>query len=447
LSAGHKSSSFIFVEENPSFWVAKKKPEFGRFLYATHEGVIKLEALLSTSEHIEPDRKCGLYIWLPTEPTVKLRRPPIFIRELNELLLSHSLSIESFLSEVNKLRRGIRSIYALVGFPVPEKVGAQWSDVHWQAFYIDVSDVYTIARHKRKRIKKMTPSLKAEVIQQSRIEFITKIGDNRIEYIKAENCSSRYLFKRAGKDLPPNDCAIFGCGSLGGHLAVLLAKSGCSRMRMLDCENVETGNICRHVLNFSSVNKPKIFELVELLLRSNPWGEFTPYNKSVFELKHNEFLKQELLKSPLWIDAGLPVIASEFLSTLANENKKRFVSIYITHKAKFLIVAISGKDSSPSVVDLERRMSEILKENMGDGRYKECFDLLTKSNKQLDIRPNIGCYFLTFEASDAKMSAAAAVVYNILVDFNKKKYNHGYLRVYIYNEDHFVYNLLFDEAV
>ena len=64
--------------------------------------------------------------------------------------------------------------------------------------------------------------------------------------------------------------AVVGCGSLGAHVAMLLAQSGVGRFVLVDPQELKAANISRHPLGAQYVGRPKVGGLAEEIGRRFP---------------------------------------------------------------------------------------------------------------------------------------------------------------------------------
>lgn len=427
-----KLFQLVFVEENPKRWIDTVEPKIGIFSYLVSNLIIRICNFNVDTKQICVGEQIGLYVWFPYEPVLKYKRPPIYFSELFEMLQKRGVSFDNLLREAAKILPK-KEFIVIIGFPIKEKNNSIFSDMHWQGLLIDITEYYRIIRKQRKKSK--NKKVNFEIANE---DFKKTISSKKIDYFSSTNCSKRYLYSRIGDATLVNNCIIFGCGALGSHLANFLAKAGVPKICLCDHELVEPGNVCRHSLNFSSVGKPKTSEMCKMLKDTNPWGEYIFYSVDILELSNESKEIKNLLQYDLWIDAGLPVKASYYLSDFAKANSKRMVSTFITNKAKFLIIAISGQGCHPDVYEILGQMKEYVNKN-GDLELKECVSLLEAPEKDVGIRPNTGCYFLTFESSEAKISTASAVIYSNLNNFARVNFEKGRLIVYSYDEAQFVF--------
>lgn len=427
-----KPFQLIFVEEDPKSWIDIEGSKVGTFSYVVSNQLIRIRNFNIDAKPLCSSEQKGLYVWFPKEPVLKYKRPPIYFHELFDVLRDVGLSFDNLIREAVRLYLEKKFI-VILGFPVKEKNNSHFNDTHWQGLFFDITDYYRIVRKHRKKSKKK--KVNYEVAND---DFKITIEYKKIDYFQSANCSRRFLYSRIGGHTTVNNCVVFGCGAIGSHLSVFLAKAGVSKICVCDHELIESGNVCRHALHFSSVGKPKASEMCRVLKDINPWGEYSFKPIDILELSNESREMENLLQYDLWIDAGLPVKASSYLADLAKANSKQMAVSFITNKAKFLIMAISGKRCQPDIYEILWQMKEYVNKN-GDPELKECISLLEAPEKDVGIRPNTGCYFLTFEASEAKISAASAIIYSNLNEYVKSGCENGQLVIYGYDEGQSVY--------
>ncbi|EGR0442571.1 HesA/MoeB/ThiF family protein [Vibrio tarriae] len=89
-------------------------------------------------------------------------------------------------------------------------------------------------------------------------------ADWKIKFFLLNRHNKEYLLERGGArlSLDSKSVAVIGCGSVGGELAMLVAKSGVGRLKLVDGELLDADNIYRHslggrYLNFQSSDKDR----------------------------------------------------------------------------------------------------------------------------------------------------------------------------------------------
>lgn len=81
---------------------------------------------------------------------------------------------------------------------------------------------------------------------------------------------------RAGPDVKPLgkvEVALFGCGAVGSHLGLVLAKCGLGHLRLFDGGILRPGNVVRHALSTRSVGRSKVEGLAFEVRQAAPWTE------------------------------------------------------------------------------------------------------------------------------------------------------------------------------
>lgn len=74
---------------------------------------------------------------------------------------------------------------------------------------------------------------------------------------------------------------VVGLGSLGGAVALALARAGIRRFVLIDPDRLSIDNICRHVGTTHDIGRPKVDVVEEILHAINPEVEVTPIAKSL----------------------------------------------------------------------------------------------------------------------------------------------------------------------
>lgn len=74
---------------------------------------------------------------------------------------------------------------------------------------------------------------------------------------------------------------LVGLGSLGGAVALALARAGIRRFVLIDPDRLSIDNICRHVGTIHDIGRPKVEVVQEMLHAINPEVEVTPIPKAL----------------------------------------------------------------------------------------------------------------------------------------------------------------------
>lgn len=95
----------------------------------------------------------------------------------------------------------------------------------------------------------------------------------RMKPFNIKHCEKSYLVPRGGgrKDLSSKKVLLIGCGSVGGHVAHELVRSGVLNLTLVDNDKLALENTFRHVLGKSKFGKNKAIALEEELSQKYPY--------------------------------------------------------------------------------------------------------------------------------------------------------------------------------
>lgn len=115
--------------------------------------------------------------------------------------------------------------------------------------------------------------------------------------------------------------AIIGAGSLGGEIAVGLAKAGVGRISILDSDTYDLNNAVRHVVPYFQAGKGKAASVAVLAASMNPFVEVKDFSWDVGSTEeHREKFMEVVGGSDLVVDAT----GSESVSRFAHDVCVRF---------------------------------------------------------------------------------------------------------------------------
>ena len=109
---------------------------------------------------------------------------------------------------------------------------------------------------------------------------------NTLSRVKIDVLDPKMIHQRAGKaaaDLADKNVVLVGAGSLGGELAMTLARSGVGKLVIVDPDVLEDVNVGRHTLGASDLGRPKVNALADRIGRDIPTAEVVPIARCVQE--------------------------------------------------------------------------------------------------------------------------------------------------------------------
>ncbi|MCI5208840.1 MAG: hypothetical protein D3910_08610, partial [Candidatus Electrothrix sp. ATG2] len=111
-----------------------------------------------------------------------------------------------------------------------------------------------------------------------------------ISPIHLQNHSRNYLIRRGGAKISLADkkVAVIGCGSVGGNIAVNLAKSGIGELHLFDYDRFYPENMYRHVLGGLYIEpvhpRYKVEQLAGDIMMNHPFVKAAPYVQGLLNI-------------------------------------------------------------------------------------------------------------------------------------------------------------------
>lgn len=159
--------------------------------------------------------------------------------------------------------------------------------------------------------------------------LVDKLNEWDITTFLLTRNNQSYLIERGGAEnnLSNKKITIIGCGSVGGEVAVMLAKSGVGELTLIDNDTLEADNIYRHRLGGGKLpfvpdletgvvpRYTKTSALVVFLKNEIPYVKVNGVHKSIQEvIKDNEFYGTDVV---------IVAVGSPSLSLWINRNLKK----------------------------------------------------------------------------------------------------------------------------
>ncbi|RKU26842.1 hypothetical protein C6497_12410 [Candidatus Poribacteria bacterium] len=273
-------------------------------------------------------------------------RPPQTYGEIDRLCSSNNLNFYTLLEETWKLNNSNKFGILLIGFPIPDKVGEPFTEIHWQPLLIQ--------NLKGFRSQKPKPRLTGSARKPRQIW--KKLKENgcfspsqQLPWGKVENIARDRLYARGAhpSKVQATSMVVFGCGALGCSIAELLARGGVHQMNLVDSDTIKFGNLCRHTLDGSSVGLNKALALAKTLSRANPLSRIIGYSARVpLDSQSDQALRQAIMDADILIDCTTSEAAFQWLNQYAVENGKRLISLFFNFHAELLTLCISGESIS-----------------------------------------------------------------------------------------------------
>lgn len=185
--------------------------------------------------------------------------------ELRRAGKSLGVDVDAVLQQLAPSLRGTKTnTLLLLGYPIPTRVGAPPSEVHWDAVILP-----RLPTASGKPPSGFRPNSRGWWQRDRHGAFGDKMT---LDYLHTENWSGERLQARGRLSLPLRDAriAILGVGALGSCLAEQLVRAGLANIALLDGDSVAAGNVCRHAATLAEVGKTKVRAVAHRLFQISP---------------------------------------------------------------------------------------------------------------------------------------------------------------------------------
>lgn len=210
---------------------------------------------------------CGLFLFIEEVPAKFKRFAFENWRELESFIRQDFLE---FLHDVEKAynkKKG--SLFPLfIGYRIPG------NEIHWEAILLEIG-LFPIYGKKFNQ------------------KFISVLDDEKtIIWAMTRNCSYEYFFGRGRLNLAITNSKvlIMGIGAIGSIVSTTLARSGCTKIDLIDFDVKEPENVCRSEYSFATGINNKVNDLADSLYSISPFIEVNRKDY-IFSERFNSFIK------------------------------------------------------------------------------------------------------------------------------------------------------------
>ena len=209
------------------------------------------------------------------------------------------------------------------------------------------------------------------------------------------------LMLRAGPDsvlLSDKTVTIFGLGALGGHVAIALAQSGVTCLRLFDGDVLLPENVVRHAAGHHLVGAPKVAATEMLVSDRAPWTEVSASASS--PLAPNE-LTQAISGSDLAVDATGVDASTLAICLCAPTQSMPLVSGALYRGGSIARVRRQGTPGDTPILDRAETSAYVL---------------IPPGPEDHLVHPTVGCSGPVHNAPPTAVLAAAALIAQAAVD-------------------------------
>lgn len=349
-------------------------------------------------------RRADLVTWIRLDeiPVMQPWGLPTTWLELSALLNLQGVDLASILGLAGAARRK-RSHRAenhllVLGFPVPEEIGATPSRLHWLA----INRVPLAARHSVHRGFRPT--------EQTRLRIDGEIAASRtpINWIRTMNWAADQTRRRGpvNESLATSRIVLIGAGALGGPVAENFVRMGNTTMTIMDDERLEAGNLTRHVLGLEALGHNKAQALAAGLNSTMVDARVTGLAERFPPT--SEVGMEALRNCDVVIDCTGSDETLRAMSEFDWRGEKLFLSLAITWGAEGLLAYAASETHFPAVDAIERFAQspappvDPAKQTMeGTGCWHPVFPA---NAEDMRLWASIGCRFIRAALDDRRRS-------------------------------------------
>jgi hypothetical protein len=307
----------------------------------------------------------GLFIFLKDAPSKNKRWVFDKWKEFETLLPQEFLKFLHTIEKNHPKDRG-KNLPLFVGYDISA------TEIHWEVIMLEMGNF---------------PIYGEKVNQQ----WLTMIDDNRaIDWAMTKNCSSKYFFGRGrlNKNLTNGKILIIGIGAIGSILAKTLARSGCTKIDLIDYDIKEPENVCRSEYSFFTGITNKTNDMINELCLISPFFEPT---KGSYEFSEtfDFFLKSHLTDSTLKTEIEKYLNQYDLIFDCSADNDLLYVLSRLEIKSTLLNLSISNH-AKQLVCGVEQNRYDFITTQFNGNVLKFDID---------DLHNPTGCWNPTFKAS------------------------------------------------
>jgi len=333
----------------------------------------------------------ALWIRLAETPVLEPWHAPETWGELRAACKRQAVSLDEPLKRLLKLVRDGRAHRLLLGFPIPDTVGGPASQMHWQGIALPA------VSHGGQTRRGFRPQREGQWLRD-RWELLRDSA--KIAWVESENWSRERLIARGGLSSPlaSSSVLLIGGGALGSAVAELLIRAGVRRLSIVDGDDAQAGNLCRHTLSMADLRQNKARALARRLKQVSPHVEVDAIEAS---FPPPAAVSQEKLRGcEVIIDCTADDSVLRELGRYPWAAASRFASLSLGFKAKRLFCFVASGTRFPSGA-YRKTIQPWLEREQREGGGVEL------------VREGAGCWHPVFpaRADDIWLLAAASVKY------------------------------------
>jgi ThiF family protein len=306
------------------------------------------------------------------------------------------------------LRQSVRGLpyqqhhFLLVGAPIPLRVGAPASRIHWQPLAIAEGLIAPLrGQHLRRngRVGRAEPYL--------RLRLRSVLTDAGLPWGLATAYPPDTAERRGSLsiEVKQTTIAVLGCGALGSLVAEHLARGGGRDISLFDSDTLELANLSRHPLSPIEVRQNKAVALARRLNGIHPLASIRGYRFALpprpVPAKCDRPAWDILSRAQVLIDCTSDSSAFSWASRHGRSGGRLVLHLFINSHARMLTLCASGRHVACTAV-ARLLFDDIVAERTG-------FTVQAyEGDAAEELFPVPGCWHPTFPALGSNIAALVA---------------------------------------
>lgn len=270
------------------------------------------------------------WIWLDQLPVVDPWAIPTTWGQLRGCCQAQGIELDPLLRSVCRNLRDGQGHVLLVGFPIPARVQEPDVQAHWLGLRLPTLTSRPVSGFRP-----------TEHGFWNRDRSLVFRDDAPLEWVETENWHQEEISGRGRLDssVRSKSVLIIGGGAVGSALAEILVRSGVQDVTIMDRDRLKVGNLVRHTLGVSHLQKPKALSLADRLDDAAIHSVVTPINDAFPPSAPKDL--DLVLGADTVIDCTADDSVAEHMRRFAWGGPLTFVSVSVGLKARrgFIYVA------------------------------------------------------------------------------------------------------------
>lgn len=344
-------------------------------------------------KQFEPINKKALWVICNNFPIEEPWQYPTTWEKLLNICRSQNIDlfniIHALLWKEGKYRQN--NFCLLLACPIPEKYGENKKSYFW--IMCDVPPIF----FPRNGFRKGKDGFKS---------YLKYVFRGTINWHKTNNWDDSVIRTRGSvqEELRNLSYAVIGAGALGGFVSDLLSRQGINKIKIIDGDNLQIGNLSRHVLSLEHLGENKAKAMAKKLVQNSPSVKI--------EFKEKDLNKDNISfldECDVVIDCTGNNEVVELLSTYEfKTNKHIYVGAFAYGAKGFLFY---------------KQYTRVVNSEMFFKKTSEFYNKYVKDIREEDlIMEGVGCYHPVFPALDSDVNLWSSIfVKEIIKDLANPK--------------------------